>query len=129
MVSVSQGNRADALFSNAPELDTDFTRVAVRIEVQNDGMRADNYDASRIRAFGLKSKQSYTDWWSFDDSNYCGSGLEADWRSYEDIPPGSSQTGNICFVVPKFDAGALLLVDDGGYRAGYEDWRYWKLRE
>ena len=128
VVSVFQGKRADALFSNAPKLDADFTRVAIRIKVQNDGARADNYAATRIRAFGLKSKQSYTDWWRFDDSNYCGSGLEADWSSYEDIAPGSSQTGNICFVAPKFDAGALLLVDDGGRNGSYEDWRYWKLR-
>lgn len=130
VVSVTQGNRgADALFRNAPELDTDFTRVVVRIKVQNDGMRADNYNATRIRAFGLKSKQSYTEWWRPDDSNYCGHWLEASWDHYEDIAPGSAQTGNICFVVPKFDAGALLLVDNGGYRASYEDWRYWKLRE
>ena len=129
VVSVFQGKRADALFSNAPELDTDFTRVVVRIKVQNDGMRADNYNATRIRAFGLKSKQSYTEWWRPDDSNYCGHWLEASWDHYEDIAPGSAQTGNICFVVPKFDAGALLLVDNGGYRASYEDWRYWKLRE
>ena len=45
VVSVSQGSRADALFSDAPELDADFTRVAVRIKVQNDGTRADNYAA------------------------------------------------------------------------------------
>lgn len=129
VISVSQGKSADALFSNAPELDTDFTRVVVRINVRNDGMRADNYNATRIRAFGLKSKQSYTDWWRPDDSNYCGHWLEAEWSYYEDIAPGGAQTGNICFVVPKFDAGALLLVDNGGYRASYEDWRYWKLRK
>lgn len=130
VVSVSQGKRADSLFRNAPELDTDFTRVVVRIKVQNDGMRADNYNATRIRAFGLKSKQSYTEWWRSDDPNHCGGHrLEASWNYYEDILPGSSQTGNVCFVVPKFDAGALLLVDDGGSNGSYEDWRYWKLRE
>ena len=127
VVEVTQGKSADSLINYPDELASHLTRVVVRIKVQNDGERSDNYSAySRLHALGLKSGRSYTDW-SFGERSYCGS-VQVSWDSYEDIGPGSSQTANVCFVVDKRDAGALLLVDNGGSRGSYEDWRYWKLR-
>ena len=130
IVEVTQGRSADAMVQYADKISNDYSRVVIRIKVQNDGIRGDNYDArGRLQAYGLKDGREYKDWGRSDSDAYCGLGLDVEWKSYEDIDPDRSKTANVCFLVRKADVGALLLVDNGGYGGSYEDWRYWKLRK
>ena len=130
VVEVTQGRKADALVEFGEKISSDYSRVVIRIKVQNDGNRGENYNVTgRLQAYGLKTEREYKDWWRSDSEAYCGLGLDVKWDSYRDIDPGRSQTANVCFVVRKADVGALLLVDNGGSRGSYEDWQYWKLRQ
>ncbi len=130
IVEVTHGRQADDLVQFADKLSVDYSRIVIRIKVQNDGARSNNYEAiDRIQAYGTKNDREYKDWWRSDSNAYCGLGLDVAWKPYEDIDPGSSQTANVCFVVRKKDIGALLLVDNGGRNGSYEDFRYWNLRK
>ena len=130
IVEVTHGRKADDLVQFADKLSVDYSRIVIRIKVQNDGARSNNYEATdRIQAYGTKNDREYKDWWRSDSNAYCGLGLDVAWKPYEDIDPGSSQTANVCFVVRKKDIGALLLVDNGGRNGSYEDFRYWNLRK
>ncbi len=139
IVEVSRGKEADKLIrwwrGDVERVTSGYTRVVVRIKVQNDGKREDYYDAEdRLHAYGLKSRMPYMDWWRSDGFDSCSSHsihrLFAQWDNYEGIDPGRSRTGNICFLVRTDDSRSLLLVDNGGrYEGSYEDFRYWKLRQ
>ena len=104
----------------------DYSFVIVRMQVANEGDKSGTYDPiSRLKLVSAVAGKDFS--YGLGNGQECGE-IRRAFRRNHVIDPDHTEQGHVCFLVKTEDAGAAVLLDNGGANAPESDWRFWRLR-